>query len=155
VAPPKTGGGLHFSRTEIIAIVLVAIIAFGGLAYFSVYNKPSTAYFGETITIQIYGAIVNSTTNIPGSYAYDNFTAYKGEHVVLKVWNTDNVTHGLAIPKYNLDTGPLQPNATATLAFVPNQVGNFTWDEPSTDCGGGSCDTGPNWAMTGTFQVLA
>jgi hypothetical protein len=155
---PRAGGGLRFSGTEIAAIVIVALIAIGGIGYAAVYDKPKTSYFGVTITVQIYGAIDNSTgpgvcCTIPASYDPLNFTAVKGEHITLNVQNTDNLTHGLAVPKYNLDTGPLKPNGTATLSFVTNQIGNFTYDEPSVDCGGGNCDAGQ--AMSGYFLVTA
>jgi len=72
--------------------------------------------------------------------------------VFLVVQNLDNLTHGLAIKGYNVDTGQIKPNATTTLTFVANQVGNFTVYEPATDCGGGKCDS--NATLTGVMSVV-
>ena len=37
------------------------------------------------------------------------------------------------------------------VSFVTNAVGNFTYDEPSADCGGEACDAGQ--ALVGWFVV--
>jgi len=155
VAPPTKGGGLHLSKVEAAAIAIVAIIAIAGIAYVGTSSKK-TNYFGVTITVQIYGAIDNSTgpgvcCTIPASYDPYNFTVPVGTHLTLKVENTDNVTHGLAVPNWNLDTGPLKPNATAVLTLTASTAGNYTYDEPSVDCGGTGCDVGQ--ALTGWFLV--
>lgn len=124
--------------------------------YFGVYSKPNSNYSGERVLIQIAGAsccIANTTTDIPAQYYAANFTVGLGTHVTLVIQNTDNVTHGLAIPHFNLDTGPMKPNATVTLSFVASPSGNYTYYEPSSDCGGGDCNTGPEQAMTGWFVV--
>jgi hypothetical protein len=152
VAAAKPSGTLHLSKVEIGAIVVAVLVAISGFAYFTVYDKPSTGDFGVTVHIQIYGFIENGTSGIvPASYAPDNFTVQKGTIVTLKVDNTDNITHGLAVPAYKVDTGMIQPNGTATISFTTTGVGFYTWDEPSADCGGGSCDSGQ--AMTGNFTV--
>jgi hypothetical protein len=69
----------------------------------------------------------------------------------LSVLNLDNSTHGLAIPKFNVDTGGIAPNATRVVSFVASAVGNFTYSEPASDCGGGNCDAGQ--ALNGWFVV--
>lgn len=149
VAPPKPKQGLKLSRIEVGAIVIAVIVAISAVAYFTVYDKPSPGYFSEQLTVQI----GRSASNATATYLPDNFTLSQGEHVSLVVQNTDNSAHGLAIPKFNQNTGEIAANGTATIAFVPNVVGNFTFDEPSTDCGGGTCDAGQ--ALTGWFFVNA
>lgn len=155
VASPKTGGGLHFSRTEVGAIVLVAVVALGGVGFLTLRNNSSTPYVGVTETIQIYGPIFNSTVSIPGGYAEAPFTVAKGSHVSVLVQNTANQTHGLDIPAYNVDTGPIAPNGTATISFMANKIGNFTLTESKADCGGGNCDPSPTYNMTSWFSVIS
>jgi Cupredoxin-like domain len=145
---------MKLSGIQIGAIVIVIIVAISGLYYFAVYNKPSTGYFSENVIIQIGGPIINSTdpgASIPATYYPDNFTVADGAHITLVITNTDNVPHGLAVPKFGLDTEEMKPNATIMLSFVASPPGNYTYSEPSADCGGGNCDAGQ--AMTGWFVV--
>jgi hypothetical protein len=145
---------MKVSRIQIAAIVIVLIIAFSGVYYFAVYNKPATGFFSENVIVQIGGAIINSTdpsADVLATYYPDNFTVADGAHITLVITNTDNVPHGLAVPNFNIDTGEMKPNATAMLSFVASPPGNYTYSEPSADCGGGNCDAGQ--AMTGWFVV--
>lgn len=142
---------------QIAAVVIAALLALAVVYVYSSGHKSGAGAYGVTITVQIYGAIPanttlnNSTTPIPASYDPLNFTVFKGEQINLRVQNTDNLTHGLAVPKFNLDTGPMKPNATVTLTFTPTATGNYTYYEPSADCGGGNCDSGQ--ALSGWFLV--
>lgn len=153
-AAPKPSGAKS-SQTQIVAVVIIALIALSGAYYyFAIYNKPSTGFFSERIRIDIGGAFINSTDpaeSIPATYYPENFTVAKGAHITLAITNTDNITHGLAVPKFGIDTGVMQPNGTAMLSFVANADGNYTYYEPSADCGGGNCDSGQ--AMTGWFVI--
>ena len=159
VAPPKKGNALHLKGTEIVAIVIVALVAIAGIAYVAVNDKPNTNnYYGFTVSMWIYGAIDNSTgpgvcCTIPASYDPSNFTVPVGTHVTLDINNSDTLTHGLAIPSFNLDTGPMKPNSTTVLTFTVNTAGNYTYNEPPADCGGGNCDAGQ--ALNGFFVVTS
>jgi hypothetical protein len=146
VAPPKKGGAIHLKRTEAAAIVIVALVAIAGIAYVAVNDKPKN-YYGFTVSLWMYGAIQNSTgpgvcCNIPASYDPTNFTVPAGTHITLDINNSDTLTHGLAVPAFNVDTGPMKPNSTAVLTFTVPTAGNYTYDEPPADCGGGNCDAG-------------
>lgn len=154
MAAPAAGRKMKMSGIQIGAIVIIVIIALSGLYYFAVYNKPSTGYFSENVIIDIGGALVNSTdpsASVPATYYPDNFTVANGAHITLVITNTDDIPHGLAVPNFNIDTGEMKPNATVMLSFVASPSGNYTYSEPSADCGGGSCDSGQ--AMTGWFVV--
>ena len=142
---------MHLSKIQVGAIVIVALIALSGVYYIAVYNKPSgsTGYFAVQVNMGIAGGFQGTNA----TYLPPSFTVEKGEHVSLVVKNADNVTHGLAIPQYNLDTGKIQPNGTATLSFVPTAVGNYTYYEPTADCGGGDCDAGQS--PSGNLTVIA
>jgi heme/copper-type cytochrome/quinol oxidase subunit 2 len=145
---------MRLSGIQIAAIAIVVIIAVAGIYYLAVYNKPSTGYFSENVIIQIGGALVNATdpaASVPATYYPENFTVADGAHITLVITNTDNVTHGLAVPHFNLDTGAMQPNETIDLSFVASPPGNYTYTEPAADCGGGGCDAGQ--ALTGWFVV--
>ena len=141
---------MRLSKIQLGAIVIAVLIALSGVYYF-VYDRPSgsSGYFAVQVVVGIAGKFQGTNA----TYLPQNFTVEKGEHVSLVVKNADNVTHGLAIPQYNLDTGKIQPNGTATLSFVPTAVGTVMYDEPSADCGGGDCDAGQS--MTGNFTVIA
>lgn len=144
---PAPAGKSKVSRTQIIAVLIIALVAFAAVAYYALNRPSSSNYYGEQVVVQIGGA-VGST---PATYYPGNFTVSVGEHITLLVENTDNKTHGLAIPSFSLDTGAIKPNGTATLTFVASPAGNYTYNEPSADCGGGSCDAGQ--ALSGWFEV--
>jgi heme/copper-type cytochrome/quinol oxidase subunit 2 len=133
------------------AIVIVALLVLGAVYYVAVYNKPSgpSGYFAVQVAVGIAGHLQGTNA----TYLPQNFTVEKGEHVSLVIMNADNVTHGLAIQQFNLDTGQIKPNGTATLSFVPTAVGTIIFDEPSPDCGGGNCDAGQQ--MNGNITVIA
>jgi heme/copper-type cytochrome/quinol oxidase subunit 2 len=143
------------SKAQIAAVVIIALIVIGGAYYyFAVYSSSSSGSFSERIRIEIGGYFYNSTdpaNSVPASYYPSNFTVARGAHITLVITNEDNKTHGLAAPQFNIDTGPMKPNSTATLSFVANPVGNYTYSEPSADCGGGNCDAGQD--LNGTFTV--
>ena len=148
---------MRITRTEAGAIVIIALIAIASAAYVGVYNRPKN-YTGTTIQVWTYGAFDNSTgpgvcCKFRAGFDPENFTVPVGTRVTLDVQNTDNETHGLAIPSFGLDTGPLEPNATAVLTFTATTSGNYTYTEPSADCGGGNCDAGQ--AFNGFFLVRA
>ena len=142
----------------IAVVVLVALVAVGGIYYFVVYNKPTTVGgFSERIKIDIGGYFYNTTDpsqSVPAAFYPENFNVSQGAHITLFITNQDNLTHGLAVPKFNVDTGPMKPNATATLSFVATPTGNYTYVEPSSDCGGGNCDSNATLAsFIGWFLV--
>jgi heme/copper-type cytochrome/quinol oxidase subunit 2 len=146
-------------QTVAIAIVvLIALVAVGGIYYFVVYNKPaSIGNFSERIRMDIGGYYYNATDpsqSVPAAFYPENFNVSLGAHITLFITNQDNLTHGLAIPQFNVDTGPMMPNATTTLSFVATPTGNYTYTESSNDCGGGNCDTNSTLAsLIGWFLV--
>jgi len=144
----------------IVVALLIVVVAIAGVYYFAVYSKPaSTGGFSERVRIDIGGYYYNSTDpsqSTPAGYYPPNFNVSVGATVTLFITNTDNVTHGLSVPKFNVDTGPMMPNATATLTFTTRTAGNYTYSEPVADCGGGSCDSNSSLAdMTGWFLVTS
>lgn len=145
---------------QIAAVVIAALILVSGFYYFAVYNKPSKEYASERIVVQIAAAYYNSSDpnnlngmNSPGTYYPNSFIVPLGDHVSMVITNTDNVTHGLAVQSFSLDTGPMRPNATVTLQFVAAPLGNITFYEPKADCGGGNCDAGQEY--NGTITVTS
>ncbi len=146
---------------QIVAIVVVVVIAISGAYYyFEVYSKPTTTgYFSERVRVDIGGYDYNTTdpaNSLPAAYYPSSFNVTVGAHITLSITNTDNMTHGLAVPAFHVDTGPMGPNATTTLSFVASPVGNYTYSEPSSDCGGGGCDSNQSLAaLTGWFLVVS
>ncbi len=144
-------------QTVAVAIGLVVLVAaVGGVYYFAFYSTPSSPpYFQERILIEIGGAYYNATdpaSNTPASYYPSNFNVSSGAHVTLFIQNEDNFTHGLAVPHFNVDTGAMKPGSNTTLSFVASPVGNYSYYEPRSDCGGGSCDA--NQSLVGWFLVV-
>lgn len=71
-------------------------------------------------------------------YVPANVTVRQGQVVTLVVFNTDDNTHGLAIPSLNVDTGIIKHGITARVTFTADKVGTFAWDEPPGYCTGGN-----------------
>jgi hypothetical protein len=158
--PSFAGKRRAVQATAVAVVVLVALVAVGGIYYFAVYNKPAAAgSFSERIKIDIGGYFYNTTDpsqSVPGAYYPGSFNVSQGAHITLIVRNTDNLTHGLAVAAFHVDTGPMGANVTTDLTFVASAVGNYTYSEPSSDCGGGSCDSNSSLAaFTGWFLVVS
>jgi heme/copper-type cytochrome/quinol oxidase subunit 2 len=152
---PPAGRRSSLSGMQIAAVIIIVIIAVSAIYYFAVYSKPKN-YLSENILIEIGGPIYNATdpsASIPAAYYPSNFTVAQGDHITFVVHNEDNVTHGFAVREYNVDTGVIQANQTKMVSIVTNLVGNFTYYEPSADCGGGNCDA--NADLVGWFVVNA
>jgi heme/copper-type cytochrome/quinol oxidase subunit 2 len=158
---PSAKKGSRMSGMQVVAVVIVIIVALSGAYYyFEVYSKPSsTGYFSERVRIDIGGYYYNASDPVdstPAAYYPSSFNVTVGAHITLSVTNTDNMTHGVAVPAFHVDTGPMAPNATTTITFVASPTGNYTYDEPSSDCGGGSCDSNQSLAaLTGWFLVVS
>lgn len=151
------GRGRSAIQTVAVAIGLVVLVAaVGGVYYFAFYsNQGGSPYFNENILIEIGGAYYNATdpaNSTPAAYYPSNFNVSVGAHVTFLIQNEDNLTHGLAVPHFNVDTGPMAPHSNTTLSFVASPVGNYSYYEPHADCGGGNCDA--NQSLVGWFLVV-
>ncbi|MEE8324110.1 MAG: hypothetical protein V3R31_00490 [Candidatus Humimicrobiaceae bacterium] len=83
----------------------------------------------------------------------DVIVVLKGDTVVLNVSNPRGTIHGLAVPDFNIDTGPLDPKGgTATIEFVADKAGTYSYN-CSTPPAEGVCNAGHKF-MTGTIIVL-
>ena len=51
--------------------------------------------------------------------------ALKGDTIVLNVFNPSDVIHGLEIPVFRVDTGPMAPGTDTTVEFVADKAGTF------------------------------
>ncbi len=71
-------------------------------------------------------------------YVPANVTVKLGQVITFAVFNTDDNTHGLAIPAFNVDTGIIKHGITARVTFTADKVGTFPWDEPIGYCTGGN-----------------
>ncbi len=71
-------------------------------------------------------------------YVPDNVTVRQGQVVTFSVFNTDDNTHGLAIPAFKMDTGRIKHGITAHFTFTADRLGTFPWDEPPGYCTGGN-----------------
>jgi heme/copper-type cytochrome/quinol oxidase subunit 2 len=63
-------------------------------------------------------------------YVPANATVRQGQVVTFVVFNTDDNTHGLAIPAFNMTTGVIKHGITARFTFTADKLGTFPWVEP-------------------------
>jgi len=136
-------------RTLIIILVIVVALLGSGGYYF--YTTSQSCNNCVTVNVTIIGG---DTANSTDTYSPDSFTVAEGQHVTLVVLNTDDNTHALYIPAFNVNTGIIQSGNTARIQFVANQAGTFPFYEPAGDCQGGvgnECNSVQ--AMNGTLTV--
>lgn len=70
-----------------------------------------------------------------GGWSLDRIVVNRGERVRLRI-RSEDVVHGFAIGRLGVDAGPIEPGKTATVEFVADQAGEFTfyctmWCDPS------------------------
>ncbi|MFI5340775.1 MAG: c-type cytochrome [Candidatus Methylomirabilales bacterium] len=70
-----------------------------------------------------------------GGWSRDRIVVNRGEWVRLRI-RSEDVVHGFAIGRLGVDVGPIEPGKTATVEFVADQVGEFTfycttWCDPN------------------------
>jgi plastocyanin len=116
-----------FSKALIIAgVVIVLVVAPAYYLYSSSLSTNSVEF-----NIQIVGDGTDY-------YSPANVIVRQGQVVTLAVFNTDDNTHGLAIPAFNVDTGIIKKGITARVTFTADKIGTFPWDEPPGYCTGGN-----------------
>jgi plastocyanin len=120
-----------------VSKVLVALAAMGVLvaasAYYLYSSNASSQSASNSVEVSI--QIVGDGTDY---YVPANVTVKLGQVVTFAVFNTDDNTHGLAIPAFNMDTGIIKHGITARFTFTADKVGTFPWDEPIGYCTGGN-----------------
>ena len=116
-----------FSRALILAVVFI-VLAVAPAYYLYAISRSSDSV---EVNIQIVG-------DGKDYYVPDNVIVRQGQVVTLAVFNTDDNTHGLAIPALNVDTGIVRHGVTARVTFTAEKLGTFAWDEPPGYCTGGN-----------------
>jgi plastocyanin len=116
-----------------VSKALVAIGAVGLLvaasAYY-LYSSGQSASNSVEVNIEIVGD--GKDYYVPASV-----TVRQGQVVTFAVFNSDDNTHGLAIPAFNVDTGIIKKGITARFTFTADKLGTFPWNEPANYCTGG------------------
>ncbi|MEE8401578.1 MAG: cupredoxin domain-containing protein [Candidatus Hydrothermarchaeaceae archaeon] len=104
-------------KTEGAALVIVLLAVFGTMAliyYYEFEYRPA-----HTDEILITGVIFED-----GGWEPSKITVKKGDTVKLKILSND-VTHGLIIPQFNVNTGPIQVGKVKTVEFTADKAGSF------------------------------
>lgn len=70
-----------------------------------------------------------------GGWSRERIVVKRGERVRLRI-RSEDVVHGFAIGRLGVDVGPIEPGKTATVEFVADQAGEFTfycttWCDPN------------------------
>lgn len=130
------------NRQELLArcALLLIIVGFpvGVFAYQYVY-LPNT--YGEARIIDLVARAPEA-----GGWDPEYITVNKGDTVQLRITGHD-VVHGFAIGGLGIDVGPIIPGEVATVEFVADKVGRFTyycnvWCDPY------------HYRMRGTLEVV-
>ncbi len=108
------------------AVVIVLVVA---PALYLYWSNQSTS------SIEIGIEVVGDGSDY---YLPANVTVTQGQTVTLAVYNTDDNTHGLAIPAFSVDTGIIKHGSTARVTFTANKIGTFLINEPPGYCMGGN-----------------
>ena len=113
----------------LLAVGVVAVLVAASAYY--LYSSGESSKNALEVNIQIVGDGTDY-------YVPANVTVRLGQVVTFSVFNSDDNTHGLAIPAFNVDTGIIKHGITAQVTFTANKVGTFPWDEPPRYCTGGN-----------------
>jgi heme/copper-type cytochrome/quinol oxidase subunit 2 len=116
----------------LIAVLVVAVIASSAYLSGSFGSKSTTNT--QTVDLQIIGGVGVGTVD---TYVPANFTVTEGKNVTLAISNTDDNTHGIAIPQFGVQNTIIPPGDTGRVWFIANQTGSFKYAEPPGDCKGG------------------
>jgi len=110
------------NRGVLVGVILIVIVAAGVLAYYQFASAPQVKT--ETIKIDIKAVMQNGVER----HIFDpaTVTVHNGNHIVLMITNTDELVHGIVIPKLNLDTGALRQNQQGKLEFDATATGTYT-----------------------------
>jgi mono/diheme cytochrome c family protein/plastocyanin len=129
-------------KQELLALCALLIILIGFpvsvFAYQYVY-LPTT--YGEIKVIDLVARAPEA-----GGWDPEYITVNRGDTVRLRITGHD-VVHGFAIGKLGIDVGPIIPGEVATVEFVADKVGQFTyycniWCDPY------------HYRMRGTLEVV-
>jgi len=112
----------------VVAIAAVALLVAASAYY--LYSSGQSASNSVEVNIEIVGD--GKDYYVPASV-----TVRQGQVVTFAVFNSDDNTHGLAIPAFNVDTGIIKKGITARFTFTADKSGTFPWDEPANYCKGG------------------
>jgi len=120
---PPQGKGLEYSARAVTAgllLGLAAVILVGTLGWFEASGKEI-----ELVARQP-GA---------GGWSRERIVVNQGERVRLRI-RSEDVVHGFAIGRLGVDAGPIEPGKTASVEFVADRPGEFTfycteWCDPS------------------------
>ncbi len=125
---------------------LLVIIAAVALLVILAACSPAVTYEPKTQTIDIFinerkavaeGALnellgeENHADLITEFYKWEPevIVVNKGDTVVLNVTNPRGSVHGLEVPAFGIDTGPLEPRGgTATIEFIAAEAGTYTYN---------------------------
>jgi len=132
-----------------VSKALLAVAAIGILVAGAAFYLYSAGQSNKGVQINI--QIIGDGTDY---YLPANFTVKEGQVVTLFVFNTDDNTHGLAIPAFGVDTGIVKHGITAQVSFTANKVGTFPFNEPPGYCTGGNgniCNSAQD--LKGTMTV--
>jgi plastocyanin len=112
-----------------VAVGIVAILVAASAYY--LYSTSQSSPNSVEFNIQIVGDGTDY-------YVPANATVRLGQVVTFSVFNTDDNTHGLSIPAFNMDTGVIKHGITKHFTFTADKLGTFAWVEPPGYCTGGN-----------------
>lgn len=116
-------------RSRVLLIVLVISTALIASLYFALQLRPTPE--PETVHIAMttftFGFNVTDIPNFQEGKVYESptLTVHKGNRVVIELRTLD-IVHGFAVDEFNVNAYII-PGQVATVSFVADRVGNFTY----------------------------
>jgi heme/copper-type cytochrome/quinol oxidase subunit 2 len=134
------------SKSILISVVVVVLLLVVGGGY--IISSSTNAGKAVEVGITIMGDDMDH-------YSPANVTVREGQSVTLAVFNDADVTHGLVLPAFNVDTGIIPSKHTIRASFLADKVGTFSFNSPASHCSGravNACDN--QQGLDGTLTVL-
>jgi len=112
----------RLARILTAALVLVLVVAFA-VAILGPLSSPER------------GIELVARQPAAGGWSRERIVVNQGERVRLRI-RSEDVIHGFAIGRVGVDAGPIEPGKVATVEFVADQAGEFTfyctmWCDPN------------------------
>lgn len=104
-------------RNELIAIILVFLSTAGTIAGIFAFESYRQSKF---YTVELIARAPNN-----GNWYPRKFTVPYGKEVRILVRNVETVSHGFAIPDFNVAVDEIKAGETALVKFTPDKRGTF------------------------------
>lgn len=122
-------GGIGMVKNLFVILALISIVLLAGCIKKETNNISGTSL--ATGEVKEFDVIAKQWEFVPNVIEVN-----KGDRVRLKVTSID-VTHGIGLPDFGIDSVRLPPNETKTVEFIADKTGTFNTMICTVYCGPG------------------